>query len=363
MTNLEIVYWEKQGKDRLCAVHCVNSLLQGPKFSEFDFSRIGQALDKAEAALGIKAAGENMDASGYFSIGVIEGALLEAGKLNCVNLNKPEIRTQVFGNLNLEQGFICNCRDHWFTLRRVGTQWWNLDSLKPAPRRVTDAELRTALVDAVRDGYSIFAVRGPGLLPSPERPRKPLHSHQFVLTSAEIARLEDEANKKEAADINAAQEGGFQVAGRQVPKKTDFSKLSGGQTLSGAAVTPPDAETKAALAESAREFSEKRAKSLPPEPENIPADRLCAFVLKGAGGARRRFDLQSTTLEHLFTWIEAAAVPSPLLSEVYSIVRSNRQRIKRLPREELCFVGEIDSGKLTLEEAGFESGQEALQII
>ena len=28
------VYWEKQGSDRLCGVHCLNSLLQGPFFDE-----------------------------------------------------------------------------------------------------------------------------------------------------------------------------------------------------------------------------------------------------------------------------------------------------------------------------------------
>lgn len=28
------IYWEKQGSDRLCGQHCLNSLMQGPFYTE-----------------------------------------------------------------------------------------------------------------------------------------------------------------------------------------------------------------------------------------------------------------------------------------------------------------------------------------
>ena len=34
LPNTQWIYWEKQGTDRLCAVHCLNSLLQGPLYTE-----------------------------------------------------------------------------------------------------------------------------------------------------------------------------------------------------------------------------------------------------------------------------------------------------------------------------------------
>ncbi len=45
------VYFEKQGKDNLCGLHCINALLQGPIFDEVSLSQIAQALDKEEAEL------------------------------------------------------------------------------------------------------------------------------------------------------------------------------------------------------------------------------------------------------------------------------------------------------------------------
>lgn len=38
------IYWEKQGTDRLCAVHCVNSLLQGPFNTEVSSYQIFDIL-------------------------------------------------------------------------------------------------------------------------------------------------------------------------------------------------------------------------------------------------------------------------------------------------------------------------------
>ena len=36
-TQTTFIYWEKQGTDRLCGVHCINSLLQGPFYDEVKF--------------------------------------------------------------------------------------------------------------------------------------------------------------------------------------------------------------------------------------------------------------------------------------------------------------------------------------
>lgn len=40
------IYWEKQGADRLCGVHSINCLLQGPFFNEVDLAHLALELDK-----------------------------------------------------------------------------------------------------------------------------------------------------------------------------------------------------------------------------------------------------------------------------------------------------------------------------
>ena len=45
------VYWEKQGKDRMCGLHAINSLLQGPVFNEISLSQIARKLDEEEKQL------------------------------------------------------------------------------------------------------------------------------------------------------------------------------------------------------------------------------------------------------------------------------------------------------------------------
>ena len=45
------IYFEKQGVDRLCGLHCINALLQGPYFSEMDLAQIGLGLDQKEKEL------------------------------------------------------------------------------------------------------------------------------------------------------------------------------------------------------------------------------------------------------------------------------------------------------------------------
>jgi ataxin-3 len=47
----KLIYFEKQSNDRLCGVHCLNSLLQGPYFDPVTLSEIGLRLDQMENEL------------------------------------------------------------------------------------------------------------------------------------------------------------------------------------------------------------------------------------------------------------------------------------------------------------------------
>lgn len=47
----KVVYFEKQSDDRLCGVHCLNALVQGPLFDPVMLSEIGLRLDEMENAL------------------------------------------------------------------------------------------------------------------------------------------------------------------------------------------------------------------------------------------------------------------------------------------------------------------------
>lgn len=46
-SNGGILYHEVQ-ESKLCAVHCVNTVLQGPFFSEFDLAALASDLDRTE---------------------------------------------------------------------------------------------------------------------------------------------------------------------------------------------------------------------------------------------------------------------------------------------------------------------------
>jgi len=45
------IYFEKQTMSKLCGLHAINALLQGPFFNEITLSEIGNELDKLEKSL------------------------------------------------------------------------------------------------------------------------------------------------------------------------------------------------------------------------------------------------------------------------------------------------------------------------
>lgn len=126
-----------------------------------------------------------MDDSGYFSIQVISSAL-EVWGLELVPYSSADERVrEALADPTRMQAFICNYRDHWLTIRRLGNQWFNLNSLLARPQLISDTYLSLFLAQLRNDGYSIFVIFGQ--LPECDadqllriRPAEPVQSNESV---------------------------------------------------------------------------------------------------------------------------------------------------------------------------------------
>ncbi|KAM6201507.1 ataxin-3 [Rhynchocyon petersi] len=168
---MESIFHEKQ-EGSLCAQHCLNNLLQGEYFSPVELSSIAHQLDEEErmrmAEGGVTSEdyrtflqqqpSGNMDDSGFFSIQVISNALKVWG-LELILFNSPEYQRLRIDPIN-ERSFICNYKEHWFTVRKLGKQWFNLNSLLTGPELISDTYLALFLAQLQQEGYSIFVVKG-----------------------------------------------------------------------------------------------------------------------------------------------------------------------------------------------------------
>ncbi|CAK6957017.1 ataxin-3 [Scomber scombrus] len=168
--NMDSIFHEKQ-EGSLCAQHCLNNLLQGEYFTPVDLSSIAHQLDEeermrmAEGGMGseeyrtfLQQPSGNMDDSGFFSIQVISNALGVWG-LELILFNSREYQSLMINPIN-EKAFICNYKEHWFTIRKLGQQWFNLNSLLTGPELISDTYLALFLAQLQQEGYSIFVIRG-----------------------------------------------------------------------------------------------------------------------------------------------------------------------------------------------------------
>lgn len=62
--------------------------------------------------------------------------------------------------ISSQKAYICNLQEHWFTMRKIGTQWFNLNSLLSGPELISDTYLSLFLTQLQQEGYSIFIVTG-----------------------------------------------------------------------------------------------------------------------------------------------------------------------------------------------------------
>ncbi|XP_076650049.1 uncharacterized protein LOC143357433 isoform X2 [Halictus rubicundus] len=160
---METIFHEKQ-EGYLCAQHCLNALLQGPYFNAVDLASFGHELDKEERMrmaesgvdsedyrLFLEQPSGNMDDSGYFSVQVISRAL-KVLELELVPYNSTESAALMARkDPSLMKAYICNYKGHWFTIRKIGKQWFNLNSMLSGPQLISDTYLAMYLTQLIQD--------------------------------------------------------------------------------------------------------------------------------------------------------------------------------------------------------------------
>eukprot|EP00930_Biecheleria_cincta_P038243 TRINITY_DN26278_c0_g1_i2.p1 TRINITY_DN26278_c0_g1~~TRINITY_DN26278_c0_g1_i2.p1 ORF type:complete len:204 (+),score=46.05 TRINITY_DN26278_c0_g1_i2:107-718(+) len=154
----EGLYHEKQ-QGSLCAMHCLNNLLQGPVFSEWQLREFAKCLDFEESRLSCSGMGDDGNASDAgFNVQVIISALRSIGC--AIELQQVKHSREVLEQLELLQALICNQNKHWFAVRQIGDDWFDLNSVLDSPIRIKKPELTEYLNDALAGEQSVFLVRG-----------------------------------------------------------------------------------------------------------------------------------------------------------------------------------------------------------
>lgn len=166
---MDLIHHEVQ-EGQLCAQHCLNTLLQCPVFDALQLAAIAQQLDSEENKRMAEGSNEeyskflqqpscNMDDSGFFSVQVIMKAL-EVYGLSAKHWKHPDLKEARKYPIENFSAFICNLNQHWFTIRKIGLQWFNIDSCKSGPTLVSDTYLEVYLKQIELEGYTVFVVLG-----------------------------------------------------------------------------------------------------------------------------------------------------------------------------------------------------------
>eukprot|EP00922_Rhytidocystis_sp_ex-Travisia-forbesii_P042350 GHVS01063264.1.p1 GENE.GHVS01063264.1~~GHVS01063264.1.p1 ORF type:complete len:405 (-),score=55.03 GHVS01063264.1:921-2135(-) len=367
------VYWEKQGADKLCAMHCINSLLQGPYFTESSMVDVAQQLDTKERQLlgtaadyanYVSEAAGNAADDGNFNITVIEECLKHMN-VHLVPMTSPHV-AHVRRDPTVVEAFICNLSEHWFTIRKVNNTWYNLDSLKAHPLVMSDFGLSASLSSITSDGYSIHIVTSSSPLPLPNRhAQRDLRRNQMYLTTSNIKELGTQHKIAEAEDkrqaIKVAEESSEQdkssISGAVGAKKTPHNwPTSGGIRLgdeeASSRMEDEVADEAGLLANDDPELYEAMRLSLQTsmigaQTEEPPAGtpHCCTLQIRLCDGSRivRRF-LLTDYLTSILVWLEGAANPSATMGRPLTcytlIIQHPRRKFMRGREGEIELVEE-----------------------
>ena len=116
-------------------------------------------MDDAERKLGLKdetGPSENVDVNtGNYSLHVLERALERTFQLKLTSVFKRTELNEAAKN----KAFLLNAHQHWFAIREIRGQWWNLNSQLAAPSKV-NGEIVWYLESMIQRGTQVFAVVG-----------------------------------------------------------------------------------------------------------------------------------------------------------------------------------------------------------
>jgi ataxin-3 len=260
-----LIYFEKQSDDRLCGLHCINSLLQGPYFNIIQLSEIGMKLDEEEQKLFGKnyTSHNNVDDSGNYNIQVLTKAL---NIYNCKvdNLKRNEAISLLEKQKNLE-ALIFNSSSHWFAIRKIDGIWFNLNSTNsfPGPEIISEFYL-SAFIQGTEDaGYTNFLIKN-----LPKLPDLNSEIYDNLLPYQNLVKYEDiiNANKSKNGDKDEEE------------NKNKFKPFTGkGYIIDNQYANDikqivnyddEDEEMKQAYKLSLIEYSEQLKRQLPQEPKN-----------------------------------------------------------------------------------------------
>jgi len=176
------IYHEKQ-EASLCARHCLNNLLQGPKFTEIDLMQIAEQISKEEEEMIRRSAlsdtrdqdlsawlrteqNAHVDESGNFSLPVLERALQSLYGLRIIRWGSSALEQKTYSEPEKLNAFILNYGNHWFSIIKVAGVWYDMNSLsgcpylEAQPKRISDYYLQAYIQALQADKHSVFVVDG-----------------------------------------------------------------------------------------------------------------------------------------------------------------------------------------------------------
>ncbi|KAK1299074.1 hypothetical protein QJS10_CPB14g01715 [Acorus calamus] len=218
-SDCPMMLYHETHQSKLRAVHCVNTVLQGPFFFDHELTDLASYLynkvyyDDDDDVFDIDVS-HIVSLGGHFCLQVVRAAL-EVWNLHVIPIEDDE-RAKI--DPGLENAFICHGQNNWVCARRVGGEWYSFDGARDVPERLSKHDL-SAYFDALRDdGWGVFAVRGDlpdecpvsssrygkWVLPEDARGAKKSGSfgsrgYEASLSSSQVALLLDEEE-----DLNAA---------------------------------------------------------------------------------------------------------------------------------------------------------------
>lgn len=323
------IYFEKQGANRMCGLHCLNAIVQGPLYHEGDLTQAAASLDAHERTLLTPRSRANFHSGnvaldGHFSFSVIE-ACLRKRRLDCIPWLSE--RASLFRqNPGLAVAYLLHTNDHWLCLRKVNKTWYRLDSLRAAPQRLS-GRFEYELDDFMKRGYLVFIVmpeegrQFPSVDVQPDR----LRPHQMLLTEEESEKLlkdEEERLIREHEELRRKEAGESSPTFLQPRESIDPAQLFKGVAQSAGKSTllrfdDVDADTREAI-----ELSLQQQKSLLPVPVAEPASGLAILVRLPDGSRMSRLFSEVHTAEHLCQWVEYESNVLPALcNSPYSLKR------------------------------------------